>query len=278
MTPRELIRNTSLRFHEAGIPDPVNDSALLLSHLCGKPPLELRLDSDTELNDTVVSAFMQLAGRRLDRIPLQYLTEEAPFCGRIFHVDRRVLIPRPETELLCEWALEVLSGLPAPRVLDLCTGSGCIGLTLKAERPDARVTLSDLSSDALAVAAENARAMNLDVAFHRGDLLNGFSPGSFCLIVCNPPYIPSAECEGLQPEVLAEPCLALDGGTDGLALYRRLIPASLPVLSGAGKLLLEVGSGESGAVENLLSGHGFQSVTVRRDYAGINRMILASKP
>ncbi len=156
MTCRELIRRTAEQFSAAGIPDSVNDAALLLSDLTGISPLSLRLDEDTVLDYRVVEAYQSYVEQRLQRIPLQYILGEAPFFGRLFRVDSRVLIPRPETELLCEWALEVLRNHPLPRILDLCCGSGCIGITLKAEKPDAFVTCSDLSPDALSLASENA--------------------------------------------------------------------------------------------------------------------------
>ena len=149
MTPRDLIRNTANRFLSAGIPDPENDAALLLSYLTGRTALELRLDSDSETDSALFSAYQDLAEKRMNRIPLQYLIGEAPFYRRLYKVDPRVLIPRPETELLCEWALDILKDFRYPRVLDLCCGSGCIGLTIKAERPDAVVTLSDPVDEAL---------------------------------------------------------------------------------------------------------------------------------
>ena len=174
MTPRDLIRKTASRFRASGIPDPENDAALLLSFLTGRRPLDLRMDADTELPSAVFGEYEDLVIQRLERIPLQYLLGEAPFFRRSFLVDPRVLIPRPETELLCEWALEILRDLPSPRVLDLCCGSGCIGLTLKAECPDAFLTLSDLSPDALDVASANAARLSLDVELVQRDLLEGF--------------------------------------------------------------------------------------------------------
>lgn len=276
MTPRELIRTSAERFRAAGVPDPENDAALLLSRLAGRPALELRLDTDTELNDSVLSAFRELEAKRLNRIPLQYLLGEAPFYCRAFLVDSRVLIPRPETELLCEWALDVVRDISSPRILDLCCGSGCIGLTLKAERPDAVVTLSDVSQDALDVAAANASRLSLSVALCRSDLLEAFTPFSFDLIVSNPPYIPSAECSRLQPEVMREPRLALDGGADGCDLYRRIAESAVSVLSHGGKLLMELGVGESAILSAILADCGYSRTEIRKDYAGIDRMILAS--
>ena len=275
MTPRELIRRTSASFREAEIPDPENDAALLLMHLTGRAPLDLRLDTETELDSAVLSSYQSLAERRLHRIPLQYLLGEAPFFHRVFKVDSRVLIPRPETELLCEWALDLLTDFPSPRILDLCCGSGAIGLTLKAERPDAVVTLSDISKDALNVAAVNAVRLSLDVIFREQDLLDGFDHSSFDLIVSNPPYIPSGECNHLQPEVLREPRIALDGGPDGCAVFRRIIADAAGVLSPGGKLLMELGINEADGLSGFLMNHGFTGIRIRKDYSGIDRMILA---
>ena len=278
MTCRELIRRASESFCAAGIPDPVNDAALLLSHLTGRPPLALRLDEETVLDPSVIDSFKSLAEQRLSRIPLQYLLGEAPFYGRMFRVDSRVLIPRPEIELLCEWALELLKDRSSPRILDLCCGSGCIGISLKAELPSASVTLSDISPDALDLAAENASLLGADVALCRSDLLEAFSGTSFDLIISNPPYIPSADCDTLQEEVLREPRLALDGGKDGLSVYRRIVREAFPRLSPGGFLLMELGIGEDEAVSALLSDYGYESIQIREDLSGIRRMILSTHP
>ena len=278
MTPCQLIRHTAVRFRSAGIPDPENDSALLLASLCGGEPLSLRLDTDTILEDSLLSRYDLLVRQRLQRIPLQYILGEAFFCGHRFTVDPRVLIPRPETELLCIWALDILKDYSDPSVLDLCCGSGCIGLSLKAASPEIRVTLSDISADALDVAAENMRRLSLAVELHQGDLLEGFLPGSFDLIVCNPPYIPTADCAILQEEVLFEPRNALDGGADGLDLYRRLIASAADVLVPGGALMMELGIHESNPVSALLSASGYKGIQVRKDLNGIERMILAYQP
>lgn len=278
MTPRELIRRTAEQFRSSGIPDSENDAALLLAHLTGRPVLELRLDMDTQPDPAVLSAYQHLAEQRLKRVPLQYLLGEAPFYGRFFKVDPRVLIPRPETELLCDWVLDTIKDIPSPRVLDLCCGSGCIGLTVKAERPDARVTLSDLSEDALNVAAVNAVRISSDVSFRRSDLLENLGGSAFDLIVSNPPYIPSSVCDHLQPEVMKEPRLALDGGPDGCNIYRRIIESAPFVLESGGKLMLEIGIGESDFLSGLLLRQGYRGVEIRKDYACIERMILAVWP
>ena len=278
MTPCALLRETARRFREAGIPDPETDGALLLSFLLGKPPLSLRLDTETELSPDMLDSFDTLVRRRLDREPLQYITGEAPFCGRMFFVDRRVLIPRPETEELCAWALKNLPASDSCRVLDLCCGSGCIGLTLAAERPHWDVVLADCSPDALEVAALNASRLDLSVSFHQGDLTEGLADNSFDCIVSNPPYIPSSECAALQPEVLREPSLALDGGTDGLDFYRRIADEAAKVLKPEGLLMLELGFGEAEPVSALLAAEGFTEIAVRNDFSGIPRMFSARSP
>ena len=278
MKPRELISQTTARFRAEGIPDPENDAALLLSSLTGVSALKLRLDTDSELDPGIVSAYLDLSSKRMKRIPLQYLVGEVSFYTRLFEVDSRVLIPRSETELLCEWALEIIRDKPSPHILDLCCGSGCIGLTLKAEKQDAVVTLSDISPDALNVSAINAVRFSLDVSIRYSDLLDSFGGSSFDLIVSNPPYIPSVDCDRLQPEVMNEPRLALDGGPDGCDLYRRIIDSADTALAPGGFLLMELGINEADFVSDLLADHGFREIIIRKDYAGIDRMICAVLP
>ena len=272
MTPRELLLQTAALFREGGIPDPQVDGALLLSHLTGKGPLDLRLDNDTHLADDVVARFLALREKRLQRVPLQYLTGEAYFLGQLFHVDERVLIPRPETELLVERAIAALQRFPVPTALDLCCGSGCIGVSMKLNVPQACVTLTDFSPDALAVARENARRLGAEVAFLQGDL---FAPveGRFDVIVSNPPYIPAADCLTLQEEVRQEPLLALDGGADGLDFYRRIAREAPLHLKDGGVLLLEIGWDQGDSVPALLREAGFDNVQAHEDFAGIRRMV-----
>ena len=275
MTPRLLLHQTAAQFRLLGIPDPEEDSALLLSSLCGRPPLSLRLDSDTELSPEMIVSFHILAGRRIAREPLQYILQEAPFCGRLFYVDPRVLIPRPETELLCEWGHEIISSDGSAEALDLCCGSGCIGITLALNFPSVHFTLSDISQDALEVAQLNASRLGADVVFHQGDLTEGLPDDSFDAVFANPPYIPTEDCAHLQPEVMKEPVIALNGGEDGLDFYRRIVLKSCRVLKPGGFLLMEVGFSEADKVACLLNKAGFTGLMTRKDYNGIDRMIMA---
>lgn len=275
MTPYQLIRETAEQFAQAGIPDPQVDSAALLSHLTGQPMLNLRLDRYTVLPDETVSRFALLKEKRLARIPLQYILGEQSFLGRSFYVDERVLIPRPETELLTEMAIAHLHRLPAPTALDLCCGSGCIAVSLALEVPSARVEAADLSPGALEVTRRNADALRASITLHQGDLFAAVGDRRYHLIISNPPYIPSTDCLTLQEEVMQEPAMALDGGGDGLDFYRRIAQESPRHLLEGGVVMLEVGFDQGEAVARLMTEAGFSSVSVHEDYQQIPRMVVA---
>lgn len=275
MNPRALLKATASAFRDAGIPDPEVDAALLLSHVTGQPPLSLRLDMTTALPDDVLTRFDALVSRRLTRQPLQYLLHTQPFLGRDFYVDERVLIPRPETELLAERAIAALREHPHPIALDLCCGSGALAVSMALEVPGAQVHAADLSPDALAVTAKNAELLGASVTLHQGDLFAAVPTIAFDVIVSNPPYIPSADCLTLQEEVRREPMMALDGGTDGLNFYRRIASDAPKFLCPGGVLLLEVGFDQAEAVMALLA--DFADVQAHEDYQHIPRMIEARK-
>ncbi len=273
MTPRQLLRQTASAFRQAGIPDPEVDASLILSYVTGREPLDLRLDMTTSLTEDVLQRFQQLSAQRLTRRPLQYLLGRQSFLGRDFLVNESVLIPRPETELLAEKAIQVLRHLSVhPTVLDLCCGSGALAVSMALEVSNAVVTASDLSNDALAVAKRNAEQMHADVHFLQGDLFVPVQGMRFDVIVSNPPYIPSEECRDLQTEVMQEPLLALDGGRDGLDFYRRIAHEAADHLLPGGVLLLEVGYGEAETVAAMLSDY---TVQIHEDYQHIPRMIEA---
>lgn len=275
MTPRSLLLRASLELSAAGVPDPETDASLLLSRLTGEKPLDLRMDADTLLSEDTTEAFEVLMLRRKKREPLQYILGSFPFQGFDFYVDQRVLIPRPETSLLVDWALECLESHPGAAVLDLCCGSGCIGLSVKKRRPDARVTLTDISPDALAVTQTNADHLDVEAEVLEGDLFASVRGRRFDLILSNPPYIPTKDCPELQREVQYEPRMALDGGADGLFFYRRIAEEGPGYLHHGGLLMMELGFGEAASVRNLLLIGGAKQVEIRKDFAGLDRMILA---
>ena len=261
----------------AAVPDPGFDTAALLCHVTALPRMQLLLSAGSELTEQQEAAFRALLARRAARTPLQYLLGTQGFYGLDFAVDSRVLIPRPETETLCELALAHLNTLSAPRVLDLCTGSGAIAITLAHECKAASVTAVDVSGDALAVARENAARNQVDARFLQGDLFAPVGVERFDLIASNPPYIESAACDTLQAEVLREPRLALDGGADGLDFYRRLVQESPTHLLPSGMIFWEIGDTQAEAITALLTQDGrYQRIAVHRDLCGRDRVIGAA--
>lgn len=247
------------------------DAQLLLLHALGRDPGErawlLAHDTDA-LDPQAGAAYEALCARRAAGEPLAYLVGEKEFFGLMLQVDRRVLVPRPDTETLVEWALEVLQDRPTPSLVDLGTGSGAIALALASRRPDARVQAVDRSEDALAVARANAQRLGLAVNFRAASWLEGSAIG-LDLIVSNPPYIADAD-----PHLAAlghEPLSALAAGCDGLDDLRAIVAQAPAHLAAGGWLLLEHGWDQAGAVRGLLQAAGFAQVQSRRDLAGIER-------
>lgn len=276
MTPRELLRLMAADMAAAGVPDADVDASLLLSHVTGQNPMNLRLDSWSQVSLADEAAFRALCEQRKTRTPLQYLTGMQSFLGRDFHVDERVLIPRPETELLAERAIEALRKRPSPAALDMCCGSGCLAISMALGVPGADVHAADLSEGALAVTALNAERLHAKITLHQGDLFGSIPDGlRFDVIVSNPPYIPAADCLELQEEVRREPMMALDGGDDGYDFYRRIAEDAPSFLKEGGVLLLEVGYDQAATVMALCRAAGFREVMAHEDYQHIDRMVEA---
>ena len=254
------------------IPDPRLDAEYLLAEALGVSRLEMLLSKQRELTDAERAAYAALVERRAGREPLQYILGTQPFMGFPFRADKRALIPRNDTEALCQAALTALR--PGDRALDLCTGSGALAVALKKLCPGASVTASDISADALALAKENAKALGADVRFVRGDLFSPVENERFDLIVSNPPYIPDGFRGRLQAEVEREPALALFAGPDGLDFYRRIICEAPLYLTPRGLLFLETGDGEAEAVAALLR-RDFEDIRFKNDLNGLPRVVSA---
>lgn len=246
------------------------DAQLLLLHLLGRPGSDrgwlIAHDGDA-LPVAQQERFLALCARRAAGEPLAYLSGEKEFFGLPLQVDARVLVPRPDTETLVEWALELLRGRPSPRVIDLGTGSGAIALAIRSARPDAHVEAVDRSAEALAVAADNAHRLALPVQFRQADWLAG--AGRYDLIVSNPPYI--AEADPHLPALRHEPRQALAAGPDGLDDLRAIAAAAPAHLAHGGWLLLEHGWDQAEAVRQLLADAGLGNLSSRKDLAGIAR-------
>lgn len=274
MTIGEALTHTKRCLEQHAIPDPSVDSVLLLSHVTGMDHLSLRLEKNRVLTPEQEQRLSSLLLSRTQRRPLQYLLGEQWFYGRRFFVDERVLIPRQETESLCSLCIEHLRTLRDGTVLDLCTGSGAIAVTLSKECHGINVFASDLSHDAIELAKSNADQHQAAVTFLQGDLFSAIPQSmQFDLIVSNPPYIPSEDCAELQAEVRHEPLMALDGGTDGLDFYRRIVSESSGYLKPGGKLIVEIGCQQAEDVSQLFSAAGFTEVSVHQDLYGLDRIV-----
>jgi release factor glutamine methyltransferase len=275
-----LLREASEILRAAGIASADWDAERLLRHVTGWDRAALIASPVLGVSLVHERAFRRLVSQRARRIPLQHLVGTQAFWRHEFLVTKDVLIPRPETELLVEASLEALRGLTAPVLIDVGTGTGCIALSLAAEREDARVHATDISPAALAVARENARRLGLErrVAFHEADLLGPLARGPVDLVVSNPPYVDEADRASLAPEVRDhEPALALFAADGGLACYRRLVPAAADALRDGGRLLLEVGAGQAAAVKSLCNAAGLAVEQVLADLQSIPRVIAAVK-
>ena len=276
MTIKQAILEAEEAFEAAGVPDPRIDAELIVSHVTGLDRMSMLLNGQTALTHEQEQRFSSLLLSRTQRKPLQYLLGTQYFFGLPFQVDERVLIPRQETETLCEHGIAFLRGLKRPaRALDLCTGSGAIAVTLRHECPFADVTAADLSPDALEVACTNARLNQTDVRFVQGDLWQPLQDEAFDLILSNPPYIPTADCDVLQQEVLQEPRMALDGGTDGLDFYRRIAQGAPAHLVPGGMIAVEAGIGEAESIAALFAAAGLVDVQVINDLYGVARIVSA---
>jgi release factor glutamine methyltransferase len=280
--PQEWTIETVLRwatddFRTRGIDSPRLDAELLLGRALSCTRIQLIADAKRPLDTGELARFRELVKRRRAREPTAYLLGEREFYGRMFRVDRRVLIPRPDTETLVEVALDrTRERSMSLRALDLCTGSGCVAITLARERRTSLFVAADVSSEALAVARDNALRLGAyNVAFRQGDLFAAVHPSlRFDLVTANPPYIADGEMSALQPEIRDyEPRLALSGGADGLDIVRRIAAGARAHLADGGRLVLEVGFGEAPAAATLLADAGFARIEVRRDYARIERVV-----
>ncbi|MGV3570007.1 MAG: peptide chain release factor N(5)-glutamine methyltransferase [Ramlibacter sp.] len=247
------------------------DAQLLLLHVLGRTDQDrawLVAHDDDALPPGRQETFAALCRRRAAGEPLAYLVGEKEFFGLRLQVDARVLVPRPDTETLVEWALELLRERASPRVVDLGTGSGAIALAILHARPDARVEAVDRSADALAVAAANAAALALPLRLRQASWLDG-AAGPYDLIVGNPPYV--AEGDPHLPALRHEPASALVAGADGLDDLRAIARAAPPLLAPGGWLLLEHGWDQAAAVRGLLTAAGLHGACSRRDLGGIER-------
>lgn len=279
MTISDWLGRAKARLEASGCPDPDIDARWIAEDALGMTRADLKFESDRALTHAQLIRLESMLDRRVAGEPVQYVLGSADFMGLRFEVTPQVLIPRQDTETLAESALiDLRARGGAPALLDLCAGSGCVGLSLASLAPDARVTLSDISREALDVARRNMHALGVKAELKQGDLFDAVGRERFDVIASNPPYIPRQELDGLQREVRFEPRLALDGGEDGLDFYRRIAEGAGAHLNPGGSIYLEVGVGEAEAVLELLKTNlpCLQAGTIR-DLNGIERVVYARR-
>ncbi|MCK4739766.1 MAG: peptide chain release factor N(5)-glutamine methyltransferase [Deltaproteobacteria bacterium] len=268
-----------------GVPAPKREALLMLSTLLGIKPGAVFFKDGSLLNARAEVELNQWLKRRKKREPLNYITGECDFWSLTFMVTPKVLIPRPETEQLVEETLLAVKDKKTPLILDLCTGSGCVGISIASELKDSRLVATDLSSDALAIAKANAEKnkVSSQIDYLEGNLFEALDKRnlalSFDVITSNPPYINSADIDGLAPEVsVFEPRISLDGGTDGLILIRKIINDAPKFLKPGGTLLMEFGFGQAKDILNIVEEcKAFEEVETLKDLSGIERVLRVKK-
>ncbi len=284
MTYGELYKYGELALEAAGVAEASLDARLLLEYICHTDRNELIVHADRRRSSLEEQFYRTVIEKRAERVPLQYIIGEQEFMGLRFKVDEHTLIPRQDTEILVEEALHRLSD--GMRILDMCTGSGCILLSLLRYSNECEGVGIDISGEALMVARENAEQLHLEASFLEGDL---FAPLAdfvsdkttdrlFDMIVSNPPYIETAVISTLMPEVRGhEPTKALDGGGDGLHFYKEIVVQAPMYMRKGAHLLFEIGCGQGEAVMSLMRAAGFEQVGIFKDYAGMDRVVSGVK-
>ena len=287
MTLGTLLEEGKEKLEKAGVPDPLLDARFLLLDVFDMNFASFLVKRDRPLTETEngtnvteadtdtrkkIDKYWELISKREMRIPLQQLTGVQEFMGLEFYVNEHVLIPRQDTETLVELILNEHKEKNIS-LLDVCTGSGCIIISLVRHLPDLEAYAGDISKQALNTAKENAKTYQTAVTFEKSDLFEAFS-GKFDMIISNPPYIPTAEIANLMPEVRDfEPMEALDGQEDGLYFYRKIVAGSVEYLKEDGYLCLEIGYDQASAVTEMMKKFGFKEITVLKDLAGLDRVV-----
>lgn len=247
-----------------------HEATAILEFVMQKDRNWILINQNAELTHEEEERVNEILEKRKNSIPLQYILGKAYFMGLEFRVSEDVLIPQPDTEILVEQVLNSFAG--KAKILDLCTGSGCIAISLKKQLPDCEIIASDISEKALAIAKNNAKLNNVKIFFKKSNLFENFVE-KFDIIVSNPPYIATEVIPTLSEEVQKEPILALDGGKDGLDFYRKIIEFSRNYLNENGKIFLEIGYDQADEVKTLFEENNYKNIEVIKDYGGNDRVI-----
>lgn len=276
MNYQEACRRAEEQLCKQNIEDAANDAWLLMEHVTGMNRTRYYVDGFLPMKPEEESTYFALVAKRAERIPLQHLTGVQEFMGLEFLVNEHVLVPRQDTEILVEEAEGFIKkSQKTLEILDMCTGSGCIAISLNVRNPKHTYTAVDVSVEALKVAKENAKKQDAELTFIESDMFAEVQ-GTYDIIISNPPYIPTKVIEELEEEVkLHDPFGALDGKEDGLYFYRILAKMSPLYLKDGGRIYLEIGHDQSCAVELLLKEQGFTEISTKKDLAGLDRVVSA---
>ena len=288
-TLESLLKKGTTILKDNGLEEAGLDAWLLLEFKTGKNRAYYFAHGDEPVSDETAAEYLKLIGRRAGHIPVQQLTHQAFFMGYEFYVNQDVLIPRQDTETLVEEALKCMNGMKEPEILDMCTGSGCILISLLLERENAKGVGADISPEALAVAKKNAKDLGVEkrAEFVESDTFSapyfgkkgGKEGGKYDILISNPPYIATEEIETLMEEVrLHDPRGALDGREDGLYFYRNITAEAGKYLRPGGWLLYEIGCTQGAAVSGMMKTAGFEQVQVIKDLPGLDRVVIGQKP
>ena len=278
MTVLEAIQKSADFLAKRDVESPRLQAELLLAHRLKMPRMKLYLNFDRALSTEETDTYREMIKRRSQREPLQHIIGSTSFCGYEVAVNRHALVPRPETEILAESGWTFLATRDSASALDVGTGTGCIAIALAAKCPNAKTFASDISPEALALAKENAAKNNVRIEFLQGDGFAAVPPDArFDLIISNPPYIPTAEIETLQPEVRDfDPRQALDGGADGLDFYRMFATKAKTFLKPGGKIMLEFGDDQAPAIREIFENEKWIVEAVKDDYSQRARILIAT--
>ena len=282
MIIKEVLKSSIEEINKLNIEDASMKVKMLLSDILGKEKEYLLIHDNEELSQDVLDNFYAKLNRLKDEEPIQYILNKQEFMGFEFYVDENVLIPQPDTEILVEEVVDISKKINNNsnelRVLDMCTGSGAIAISLSKLIENASVSASDISDGALNVAKENAIKNSVNIEFYKSDLFNDISKNvKFDIIVSNPPYIQTEVIKGLSKEVQSEPFIALDGGEDGLVFYREIIKNAKDYIIEDGYLALEIGYDQKESVTNLLRENGYKNIYSKTDLAGNDRVVVGKK-
>lgn len=279
----ELVKQGQIKLFKAGINNADFDAWVLVEKICGISRTEYFVKMHDEVSEDIVTSYFEAIDKRITHYPLQYIVGEWEFMGIPFKVNENVLIPRQDTEILVEKALEIIGSefekiKGEISVMDMCTGSGCIGISVAKKCQNTSVTCVDISKAALEVAKENGKLNGVkNILFIESDLFENVN-GKFNVIISNPPYITSAEIKKLMPEVKDfEPHLALDGDSDGLKFYKLIINQSKEYLNENGYILFEIGCDQGEQVKKLLFEKGYTDIEVLKDLGGNDRVVIGKR-